>query len=170
MLGYVRAAGQGEADRLLAAVARDLMAQGWPLAGAVQVNVETRPASPCDMELHVLSLSQVVPISQRLGAMARGCRLDPEGLEHAAGLVERALDNGPRLLIINKFGKQEAEGRGFRPLIGVALGRAIPVLTCVSDANLAAFEAFAGGMGEPLPGERDAVIAWCRSVSAACQA
>ena len=75
MPGYVRAAGHGEADRLLAAVARDLMAQGWPLAGAVQVNVETHPASPCDMELHVLSLSQVVPISQRLGAMARGCRM-----------------------------------------------------------------------------------------------
>ncbi|WP_114965344.1 DUF2478 domain-containing protein [Alkalilacustris brevis] len=163
MLGYVRGAGRGAADRLLTDVAQTLIAQGWPVAAAVQVNVERFPDRPCDMELHVLSVGEVVRISQHLGPQARGCRLDPAGLEQAVGLLETALAGQPRLMIINKFGKQEAEGRGFRPLIGQALAAGVPVLTAVSAANHTAFEAFADGMAEQLPDDRAAVLAWCRN-------
>lgn len=161
MLGYVIGAERGVVDDLMAGVAADLAGRGWPLAGVVQINSETGAATRCDMDLQVLTLDARVRISQRLGPLSRGCRLDPQGLEEAVGLVERALDQGPRLLLINKFGKAELEGRGFRPVIGRALAAGVPVLTAVNQANLAGFESFSAGMGTPLPPQPGPVIDWC---------
>ncbi|WP_333829048.1 DUF2478 domain-containing protein [Pararhodobacter sp.] len=161
MLGYVIGAQRGAVDLLLSEVAAQLAARGWPLAGVVQINSETDPAAHCDMDLQVLTMENRVRISQRLGPMARGCRLDPQGLEEAVGLVERMLDRGPRLLLINKFGKAELEGRGFRPVIGRALAEGVPVLTAVNQANLAGFERFSEGMGTALPPDLEAVVDWC---------
>jgi len=160
MLGYVISEGRGTVDPLMADVARKLMAEGWPVAGVVQVNTETGPDTKCDMDLQVLTGTEAVRISQRLGRLARGCRLDPQGLERAVGLVERALDAGPRLVVINKFGKAELEGRGFRPLIGRALAGGVPVLTAVNRTNLAGFHAFTDGIGTALPPDATAVLNW----------
>lgn len=163
MLGYVVSEGRGEGDRLIHAVAMQLRAAGLPLAGAVQTNVERDPAHKCDMDLHILSGHDVVRISQDLGRLSRGCRLDPAGLERAVGLVGAALADRPALLIVNKYGKQEIDGRGFRPLIGEALAEGIPVLTAVNRGNVDAFLAFAADRAAPLPADADAILAWCRS-------
>ncbi|MCU9848848.1 DUF2478 domain-containing protein [Defluviimonas sp. WL0024] len=167
MLGYVIAEGRGAADRVLAEVARQLHDEGWPLAGAVQVNSERGEMHHCDMDLHVLAADRIVRISQNLGALAKGCRLDPSGLEQAVGIVEAALDATPRprLLIVNKFGKQEIDGRGFRPVIGRALASGVPVLTAVNAANLPGFEAFAHEFAEPIPLDFSAILGWCRNAS-----
>lgn len=161
MLGYVISEGRGTVDPLMAEVAGRLRAQGWPIAGVIQVNVETGPETRCDMDLRVLTGSEQVRISQRLGRFARGCRLDPQGLERAVGLVEQALDQAPRLLLINKFGKAELEGRGFRPLIGRALLEGVPVLTAVNRTNLDGFHDFTAGIGTALPPSVEAVLDWC---------
>jgi hypothetical protein len=165
MLGYVIAERRGQADRLLAEVAALLLAEGWPLAGAVQINSETDPALPCDMDLKILAPGQRVRISQNLGALSTSCRLDSAGLEQAVALVDRALDAAPRLLIVNKFGRAEAEGRGFRPLIGRALAMGLPVLTAVSTGQLVGFSAFAAGFGQALAPDAGAILAWCRAAA-----
>ena len=161
MLGYVLATGRGDADRVLSEVADRLTSLGWPLAGAVQLNIEHHPARPCHMDLHVLNGGARIRISQDLGPLSEGCRLDPSALEQAVGLVEAALDAGPRLLIVNKFGKQELDGRGFRPVIGRALSQNVPVLLAVSAGSLEGFVAFADGIGHALPADADAVLNWC---------
>ncbi len=167
MLGYITTEGRGAADRLLAEVAAQLRAEGWQLAGAVQVNCDRTDGLPRDMNLHVLTGADVVRISQNLGAGSRGCRLDAAGLEQAVGLVATALGGRPqpRLVIVNKFGMQEAEGRGFRPVIGQALAQGIPVLIAVGADNLAAFEAFAGGLAAPVVADLTAILGWCRGAS-----
>ena len=161
MLGYVTVAGPGAADALLRAVAARLETAGVALAGAVQSSAEVAQGKP-HMDLRILPDGPVVRISQSLGALSAGCRLDPGGLERAVALVERALETHPQLLIVNKFGKQEVEGRGFRPVIGAALTAGIPVLVAVSRDNLAGFRAFAEDMAEALPPETGAVLDWCR--------
>jgi len=165
MLGYVLSEGRGKADALLAEVADRLMSAGWQIAGAVQINVDRDDGRPCEMDLHVLAGDRVIRISQNLGALAKGCRLDPAALEDAVGLVERALGGGARLLIVNKFGKQELDGRGFRPLIGRAMAEGTPVLTAVSADGAERFAEFAGGLGHALPLDAEAVLNWCRAVS-----
>ena len=89
--------------------------------------------------------------------------LQIRALEQAVGIVEAALDAGPRLLIVNKFGKQELEGRGFRPVIGRALSQNVPVLLAVNAGSLDGFDAFAGGIGYALPPDADVVFDWCRA-------
>ncbi|WP_193178634.1 DUF2478 domain-containing protein [Oricola nitratireducens] len=171
MLGYVTSDERGAVDRLLTEAARVLSEQGWPLAGVVQENFEDASGGPCDMVLHVLATDRAIRISQNLGAMAQGCRLDPVGLEQAAGLVEGVLNGAdgvrPRLLIINKFGKQEIEGRGFRPLIGRALSEDIPVLTAVNALNMRSFQDFAAGMGRPIEPSLGEILDWAKATSPA---
>lgn len=161
MLGYIQSQEQGQGDALLSGLAQDLGGRGWRLAGAVQMNHVFDPARPCHMDLHLLSGSGVVRISQDLGAGSSGCRLDAQSLEEVVGLVAGALQARPQLLIVNKFGKQEVEGRGFRPLIGEALQMGVPVITSVSQINRAGFEAFAEGIAEPLAPDPQELVAWC---------
>ena len=162
MLATISGRERGETDRLLAALAATLEAEGWPLAGVVQVNSGKPGAKHCDMDLRVLGRAEVIRISQNLGEESSGCRLDPEGLAQAVGLVEGRLQAGPKLLILNKFGKAEIEGRGFRTVIGEALAQGIPVVMGVKGLNRAGFEDFAGDLAEDLPCNLDAVLEWCR--------
>ena len=162
-LGYVIGGTRGAGDRLLAAVAERLGAEGWPLAGVVQINTDAAGAAHCDMDLRVLARPERIRISQNLGPASRGCRLDPEGLQTAVGLVETTMVPPPRLLIVNKFGKAEIEGRGFRTLIGDALAQDVPVLLGLKPLNLPGFEDFAQGLAQALPDDLDAVLDWCRA-------
>lgn len=166
MLGYVISSGRGEGDRLMVAVAEALAARGIAVAGAVQVNVERGAGCRCDMDLRVLGGREVLRISEDRGPHSSGCRLDPRGLAEAVQRVETALDRGAALLIVNKFGKAESEGGGFRAVIGKAMLAGVPVLTAVSAKQVPGFLAFAEGLGTELPADPEAVLAWCLNARA----
>lgn len=161
MLAYFTAEGAGASDRLLAALADDLKARGLRLAGAVQVNTEVAGQARRAMDLRVLPSGEVVRISQNLGAGATGCRLDPDGLERAAGLVLVAQEASTDLVIVNKFGKQEADlGRGFRPVIERALLDGVPAIVAVAPGHRAAFQAFAEDFAEEVRPDQAALTGW----------
>ncbi len=159
-LGYVHLPGRGETDRFLAEVVARLEATGVRLVGTVQTNAENCDRGKCDMDLRVLPDGPMVRISQDLGRASRGCRLDAGALEMAVVAVTARLD-GAEMLVINKFGKQEAEGRGLAPVIADALGRGLPVLLGVNRMNADAFAGFADGLAEALPADQQAVLRWC---------
>lgn len=149
-LAYVKTAMRGESDLLLAAFARQLAEKSVRLSGVVQSNTACEGSERCDMDVEVLPEGPVIRISQSLGTGSRGCRLDPSALEQAVGLVSPTLSFSPELLIINKFGKHEADGRGFRPVIAEALMENIPVLTAANDINESEFLAFSDGLAAKL--------------------
>jgi len=151
---------------VLAEVARRLASEGCRLAGVVQLERDATARSNCEMTLCVLPDGPRIGISQALGKHATGCRLDHEALEEAAGLVDRTLDSTIELLILNKFGKREGEGAGFRQTIAHAVALGIPVLVGLSDAERSAFEEFAGDLVPILPAQVDAVLSWCRKAAA----
>ncbi|MDX1742873.1 MAG: DUF2478 domain-containing protein [Ruegeria sp.] len=159
-LAYVTTTDRGATDRLLSEVAQHLLANGARLAGVVQTNTECTDSSKCDMDVRVLPDGETIRISQSLGEHSRGCRLDPAALEQAVGLVASSLEDSPQLLIINKFGKHEADGRGFRPVIAEALAKDIPVLVGVNGLNSDKFQDFAGGAAEKITAELEAIAAW----------
>jgi nucleoside-triphosphatase THEP1 len=149
------------ADTVLSEVARDLKSRGLRIAGAVQHNTHSGDRCRCDMTLEDLASGTLVQISEDRGPEARGCRLDSSALEEIVGLVCSSLEGKPDLVVVNKFGKREAEGSGFRAAIEQALDSGIAVLTAVSSTNLAEWENFAGGLDERLPLEPTAIAAWC---------
>ncbi len=166
-IAYTMASKRGDTDLLLFGVAEQLVAAGLRPVGTVQINTERDPDLPCDMDVKILPEGPSLRISQSLGREAKGCRLDPAALENAVGLAERALEAGGDCLIVNKFGKHEAEGRGFRALIGEALARDIPVLVGLNALNEAAFMDFVGELAEEIAPDQDALLAWLRTSLAA---
>lgn len=159
-LAYTMAPGRGDTDLILFGLAGDLAARGLRCCGTVQINTERAKDGPCDMDVLVLPDGPILRISQDLGASARGCRLDTAALETAVGLATANLARGAQVLIVNKFGKHEAEGRGFRSLIAEAISMGIPVLVGINALNLSSFEEFAGGLAASLPPDRDALATW----------
>ncbi|MGH1425896.1 MAG: DUF2478 domain-containing protein [Pseudooceanicola sp.] len=157
--------GRGDTDLVLARFAGHLAAHGIKARGVVQVNSETTPNHPCDMDVRVLPDGQTLRISQNLGPAARGCRLDPSALESAVAAVENSMSEDVDVLIINKFGKHEAEGRGFRQVIATAIARDIPVVVGLNALNTAAFQDFAGGLAQPCAPDLDALIGWLSTES-----
>ncbi len=163
-LAYTMAPGRGDTDLVLERLATDLAARGLRCCGTVQINSARAGDGPCDMDVRVLPDGAVLRISQNLGPQARGCRLDPAALETAVALVAASLSAGADLLIVNKFGKHEAEGRGFRTVIAEALAMDVPVLVGLNALNRPAFERFAEGLAIRLPSDQAALMAWFEDV------
>ena len=159
-LAPVSIGGRGETDRFLAVVAGRLETAGVRLAGTVQTNISRADRTRCDMDLRILPDGPVVRISEDRGAAARGCMLDHGALEQTVAEVARRLD-GAGVLIVNKFGKAESEGRGLVPVISEALARGMTVLVGVNGLNLPLYLDFAGGLSEALPAEEAAATGWC---------
>lgn len=159
-IAYTMASSRGDTDLLLADVAQELMARGVRTCGTVQINTDRPDTHRCDMDVKVLPDGPVVRISQSLGKEARSCRLDPSALETAVVMANKGLHNGAKVLIVNKFGKHEAEGRGFRNLIAEALALDIPVLVGTNALNRAAFEEFTDGEAVALPPVASQLLSW----------
>ena len=159
-LAYTMAPGRGDTDLILFKLATVLAARGLRCCGTVQINSERGDTGPCDMDVRVLPDGPILRISQDLGRASHGCRLDPAALEPAVGLVSASMGQGSDLLIVNKFGKHEAQGRGFRTVIAEALSKGIPVLVGINALNLSAFEEFAEGLATRLPPEPTALESW----------
>ena len=141
----------GEADEVVSVLAQRLESGGYRLSGLVQTNVVRPDRCRCDMVLRDLATGREIGISQNLGDGARGCRLDQGALETAAGWVEASISPDVEALVLNKFGKREAEGAGLRGAIAAAAALEIPVIAGLAPENREAWDAFCDGAGEVLP-------------------
>lgn len=162
-IAFISSADRGGTDRLLEQFADRLLARGVKLAGIVQTNTDCGPG-PCDMDVRVLPEGPIIRISQSLGPESRGCRLDVAALEQSVAETERSFTAGAELLILNKFGKHEADGRGFRDLIGRAIVEDVPVLLAVNGLNRERFEAFSEGLAQQVDADLDSLTEWFDSL------
>jgi len=96
----------------------------------------------------------------------KACRLDVGQLLDAGAEVASAIDEGADLLIVNRFGRQEREGRRLLHLVELALSADIPVVIAVPSHRFAEWIRFANGMSVRLGCDRGSLDAWWRAVSA----
>ena len=158
-IAYVTLPGRGATDALITEAVARLRATGLRLSGTVQTDVPRADRSLCDMELSVLPDGPVFRINQDRGEAARGCRLDSGALEEAVVAVADRMA-GATVLVVNKFGKLEAQGRGYVPLIAEGLARDMTVLVGVNGLNLPDLLAFCDGMATALPPDPAVIAAW----------
>ena len=149
-------------DRAIARAIEPLRERGVAMAGAIQLEPAGRPGRhPCDLLLEDLASGEVTAIAEHRGKEARGCRLDVGVLTELAETVAASLHaDAPSLLIVNKFGKIEADGGGLRGAIAQAVELGIPVLVGVPARNLDRWRAFAGPLAVELPAEPAAITGW----------
>ncbi len=152
--------GSCDVDQLLKDAARDLQEKGYRVGGVVRVNERQADTHPCDVVLEELTTGNTIPLSQDCGPTATGCQLDTAALARVAGLVDASIEQALDLLIINKFGKREAEGSGFLETIARAVEIGIPVIVSVSEDHGEAWNTFCGKNSQLLAPERDVVKHW----------
>ena len=126
-----------DVDGFVAGLVGDLRAAGWRLSGVIQSRGVADAECHCaDMDLTSISTGEVFRISQPLGNGSRGCRLHPGALAQCSAQLERELHGEVDLLVLNRFGRGESEGRGFRDLIARA-GSETPMVIGVTGSYCA---------------------------------
>jgi len=163
-LAAILAAKDVPVDQLLAGAAHRARQAGLRVAGFLQ-HRETGGEECCrDIEIEHIGTGVTQIISQALGSGSKGCRLGPAVLADVAGALQTELDDGADMLILNRFGKGETEGHGFRSIIETAYARQIPVLTVVRETYVEGWNDFAGDCGVLLAPDSKAVLGWCDRV------
>jgi len=132
------------------------------LGGALQENSPGGGGRCSAMTLVDLSSRGRFRISQDLGSQAEGCRLDAQGIAEFVALLDRTPDQNVELMVLNRFGRAEAEGGGLRSAFAHAMEAGIPVLSAVRASYTEAWSQFHGHLATDLPADLAAVLAWCR--------
>ncbi|MHC8492189.1 DUF2478 domain-containing protein [Thalassospira sp. SM2505] len=129
------------------------------IAGYVQ---KRRKDRDCGTLVYVRNLRSgaEMPITKNRGAMAKGCKLDGDALSSLSEQLERDVETRCDLLIVARFGRSEADGRGLRDVISRALDLDIPVLVGVRDEYAPAWEEFHGGIADDLPLDATTIRNW----------
>jgi nucleoside-triphosphatase THEP1 len=147
-------------DGVLRGFADDTNAQGFRVVGMVQAG----QCADSSLSAVLVHSGETLLLAQDFDPKVSGCRLDIDRLQNAGARIADALDLGADLLIINRFGKRERDGRGLGHLIERARDAHTPVVIAVSSHRLADWTTFAGET-EKLACERVALDAWWRVVS-----
>ena len=129
------------------------------IAGYVQ---KRRKDRDCGTLVYVRNLrsGDEMPITKNRGAMAKGCKLDGDALSSLSEQLERDVETDCDLLIVARFGRSEADGRGLRDVISRALELGVPVLVGVRGEYADAWADFHGGIAESLDLDRQAILDW----------
>jgi hypothetical protein len=152
-------------QRLLAEFAARRKHEGIRIAGAVEVAQGGGGGACGSLALKNLSNSVIIRISQDLGPGSTSCNIDPAGLAEACAAVERDIAQGADLVVLSKFGKQEAARGGLGDAFRAAIAAGLPVVTAVSPAMTAQWQAFAGGLSASIQAEAAILEAWWTAVS-----
>jgi hypothetical protein len=151
-------------DRLMLEFTRDLYRSGRRPVGVIQRGRSCHAENP-GLGVVLLSGGDAMALTADLAPHAAGCRLDAGRLADVAGRLATEIEAGADLVVINRFGRSEAEGEGLIDLIRQALAGDIPVLIAVPEQRFATWIAFSGGMNVRLECRREALDRWWRSVA-----
>lgn len=168
-IAAIRFSGGDPVDGVLEQVVKELRHSGCRLGGFLQREIADDDGCCSITYLENLADGSMVRISQPLGSGSRGCRLNPHALAELAGTVLRDMEQGVDLLVLNRFGKGESDGHGFRQVIEKAFLDGVPVLTAVRDTYAEAWNDFGAEFAVGLGLDTDQVVGWCRSVLPAGQ-
>jgi hypothetical protein len=104
------------------------------------------------------------PIFQDLGAGSTACHLDAGAMLAATEAVRRDIAAGCDLVLLSKFGKLEAANSGLADAFRAAIEADVAILTSLSPASAAAWQAFATPLFVTLPADAVAIDAWWQRV------
>jgi nucleoside-triphosphatase THEP1 len=149
-------------DAVLRSFASNLSGDGLRVVGMVQAG----QCADSSLSAILLPSGEKLLLAQDFDPAAKGCRLDLARLQNAGDRIADAMSYGADLVIINRFGKRERDGKGLSHLIERAVDADIPVVIAVAADRFADWIKFAGGMSVKLPCSREALDSWWRGVAA----
>lgn len=103
-------------------------------------------------------------IFQDLGPGSTACHLDGVGALTTSEAVQRDITAGCDLVLLSKFGKLEANGKGLFGAFRTALDAHVPLLTSLSPACEQRWRSLAGDAYTVLPADLGRIGTWWRAV------
>lgn len=148
-----------EIDDLLTKAVRILRSRNVKIAGILQETI-LDGSSERTLQLRSLADEWAVPVLEKRGVAASGCRLDYNAIAQVSVRLEAVFAQGADLLILNRFGRAESEGGGLRRIYERAAMEDLPVLTAIRSEYLDAWQSFHGGLGTELPPDLSSILDW----------
>lgn len=148
------------ADQQLQPFIQYLQEQGKKVLGVVQAPEEVSFAYRSKMGIINLSNGEFTSIAQDLGMHNTSCCLDSEAVSHASQILKLARTETPDLIVVNRFGKLEAEGDGFAEEMLEIMSLELPMLTVVATKFLTPWRTFTGSLGTELPPDLNDIKQW----------
>jgi len=154
--------GRFDIDAVLSAAVDLLRSNGVRVAGLLQRFGEPLPGGKRSMYVEDLSSGERIRLDLPRGPEASGCTLDPDGLNRAACALKSAIAQRPDVLMVNRFGKSEAEGHGMRAELAEAVSSGLPTVVAVPQSLVGEWEKFLGEPGHFLRPEPTDIVNWSR--------
>jgi nucleoside-triphosphatase THEP1 len=151
-------------EELLATVAQALRRESVRVAGLLQHSVRDQASARCVIDLENIDTGRRYPLTQNLGIASQSCALDITALAEASSVLRQAVADHAQMVLINKFGTQEVNGRGLRSEMMEIAMAGIPILTSVGRRYLPQWREFIGGEAALLPMSVPAVLGWWQQV------
>ncbi len=104
-----------------------------------------------------------IPIS-RPAASEDECGLDISALAETTGVIRNAIDEGVELVVVEKFGEQEQNGKGLIDEVMQTIAEGIPLLISVPHAALPLWQERTGGLGGVVAFDEEAFRQWWREM------
>ncbi len=151
-----------EPDEILRTFAADLNSSGYRAVGLVQLGHHRLDAG---LSVTLIHNGEELQLLRDLSACPAGSRLDAGRLQDAGRRIAGAIEQGADMVIVNRFGRQELEGKGLCSLIEQAASADIPVVIAVPAHRFGDWIKFADGMSVKLGCNRNALDKWWHKVS-----
>jgi hypothetical protein len=155
-------------DEVLLGFCAVLKGEGFRPVGLVQHG--HCQGNQSDLSALLIHTSEKIRLFQDLGTCSTGCRLDVGQLITAGSRVVTAIDHGADLVVINRFGKLEREGKGLSFLIELAMSAGIPAVIAVPENRFPDWVTYSEGMSVKLGCDQASLHRWWHSVAARRQA
>lgn len=149
-------------EKLMATVAARLRADAIHVGGLVQHNLRLAGRTHCCFEFEDLISGARYPLTQNLGSASQSCALDTTALAEASCALRQAVIDRVQIVIVNKFGEQEATGHGMRNEMMQIVTAGIPLLTSVSRRHLPQWLDFVGDYAQLLAPSLAPVLSWAQ--------
>lgn len=153
------------ADEFLYAFIQDLQSQNKNILGVIQAHPEVSYAYGSQMGIVDLSTGAYISIAQDLGKHNTSCCIDAEAISNSSRILQAARMQAPDLIIVNRFGKLEAEGSGFADEMLEIMSENTPLLTVVAERFLPMWREFTGGLATEILPDSAALHEWFKSIS-----
>lgn len=161
----------GKVLGFLKSIAEGLRRPDVRIAGCVQEHVNDQNGDFLGIDAIDLTCGGRFPIKRltHVNRETETCGLDVAALAGTSSILRQAIADHVELIVFDKFGAEEQNGRGLSDELFCAISEGIPLLITVPEAALNIWVERTGGMGAILPLDASAIEQWWRQVRTAAQ-
>jgi len=155
---------QDTGDRMaLLKFVEKLKSQNTPVGGVLQEALFNSAGEITGLNAVDVSTGRRIPIS-RPAKNDDECGLDVSALAETTNLIRNAINDQMDLVVVEKFGELEQNGKGLIDEIFQTIAEGIPLLISVPEAALPIWRERSGNLGSVLPFNEEAFQQWWQSV------